>query len=303
MQRLQGVIAPILTPFEADGSIASDIWVAHAKWVLDQGAHFLSPFGTTGEALSVSSQARMAALELLVAMGISPAVLMPGTGLTSLAETVSLTRHAVQLGVKTVMVLPSFFFKDAVEDGHFRYYSTLLEQVGCNDLRICLYNIPQNSGVAISPALAARLNQAYPDNITAYKDSTGNWQNTKAVIDAAPGISVFPGTEGLLAKALDNGGAGCISATLNLNAAAIRAIYDGKRAGDQMREQDIQANQFRAIVQAAGLVPALKSILAVTYSDSRWLNLCPPLLNADLTVGENLLKELGDMAFHIKKPT
>ena len=79
----RGVIAPILTPFEDDGRIARDLYVGHARWVLDQGAHFLSPFGTTGEALSVGLAERKAALGWLVEAGIAPERLMPGTGVTA----------------------------------------------------------------------------------------------------------------------------------------------------------------------------------------------------------------------------
>ena len=70
MPKLSGIIAPILTPFDGDGAVANDLWVSHAKWVLDQGAHFLLPFGTTGEALSLSLSERMAGLEALVEAGI-----------------------------------------------------------------------------------------------------------------------------------------------------------------------------------------------------------------------------------------
>src|SRR3954470_19573264 len=105
MSRPQGVIAPILTPFENDGSIARDLWTSHAKWVLEQGAHYLSPFGTTGEALSVSLGERMQGLEWLGEAGISPSRLMPGTGVIALPETIELTAHAVRLGCAGVMVL------------------------------------------------------------------------------------------------------------------------------------------------------------------------------------------------------
>src|SRR6185369_10224183 len=135
MSRPQGVIAPILTPFENDGRIARDLWVAHAKWVLDQGAHYLSPFGTTGEALSVSLGERMQALEWLVEAGIQPSRMMPGTGVTALPETVELSRHALGLGCAGVMVLPSFFYTAVGDDGQARYYRELIEKVASPKLK------------------------------------------------------------------------------------------------------------------------------------------------------------------------
>lgn len=299
MTRPQGTIAPILTPFEDDGRIARDLWISHAKWVLGQGAHFLSPFGTTGEALSVSLRERMQALEWLVEAGIAPDRLMPGTGVTALPETVELSAHAVGLGCAAVMVLPSFFYTGAGDNGQARYYSELIEKVAKPSMRVILYHIPQNSGVPVSPALTARLSKAFPDTVVAYKDSAGDWNNTAAVIAAAPDISVFPSSEAQLTKGLASGAAGCISATVNLNAAAIRRLYDAAREGEDVTEADAAVKAFRKVIQDAGLIPAMKAMLAVKSGDRRWLNLRAPHENATLENGQALIAALGSAADHI----
>ena len=297
MTRLTGIVCPLLTPFNPDGSIARDLWVAHAQWVLDQGAHYLSPFGTTGEALSVAMAARMQAVDWLIDAGIPADRLMPGTGLTALPDTTALSRHAVAAGCAGIMVLPSFFYGAVGDDGQARYFSELIDAIG--PTRIILYNIPQNSGVAVSPALTARLNTAFPKAVVAYKDSSGDWSNTAAVIEAAPAVSVFPGSESFLTQGLAAGGAGCISATVNLNAAAIRAVFDGVTAGHDMATEDAALKAFRAKVQTAGLIGGMKALLAVTSGDDRWLTLAAPHLNGSRAEGEALLASLGDAAAHL----
>ena len=299
MTKLQGVITPLLTPFEDNGSIARDLWVSHAKWVLEQGAHYLSPFGTTGEALSMSCGERVEAVDWLVDAGIPADRLMPGTGVPSLAETLVMSRHAVSRGCAAIMVLPSFFFTQASEDGHFRYFSELIEGINDDALKICLYNIPQNSGVAITPSLAARMNVAFPDAVVAYKDSSGDWSNTVAVIEASPSLAVFPGSESFLTQGLDAGGAGCISATMNLNAGAIRKVFEGKTAGDDVEALDKDIKTFRKIVQNADLISAMKAALAVRSGDDRWLNIRAPLMNARKQQGVDVLDKLGSLASHI----
>ncbi len=294
-----GVIAPILTPFEKDGTIAKDLWVSHAKWVLDQGAHYLSPFGTTGEALSISIRERLQGLEWLLEAGIPAARLMPGTGVTALPETVELTAHAVSRGCAAVMVLPSFFFPAAGDDGQLRYFSELIGRIANPVLRMILYHIPQNTGVAVSPALAARLNKAYPDTVIAYKDSGGDFANTQAVIEAVPAVSVFPGSETFLVRGLASGGAGCISATMNLNAAAIRAVYEGAIAGRDVTEADAAIRAFRKTVEDAGLVPAMKALLAIRSGDKRWFKLRAPLRDGTAEQGSALLAQLGSASDHI----
>ncbi len=236
-----GVVTPLLTPYNDDLSICDDLYLQHAADILAQGSHYLSPFGTTGEALSNSARERMAILELLVSSGVATArQLMPGTGLCSLEETIALTRHAFDLGCGAAMLLPPFFYSNPGDEGLYRYFSQLVEALGDKTPKIILYHIPQNTGVAISPDLSARLNTAFPDVIVAYKDSSGDWENTVAVIRAAPGLAVFPASETVLKKGMDLGGAGCISATCNSNVANIRAMYDAVLAEDAAQIADLQ---------------------------------------------------------------
>lgn len=295
-KRLRGVITPILTPYEDDLSIARDLYLSHAATCLEGGAHYLSPFGTTGEALSNSARERMEMLDLLIDSGTArPEQLMPGTGLCSLEETLTLTRHTVEAGCAAVMVLPPFFYVTASDDGLYRYFSDLIDGVGSDALKICLYHIPQMTGIGISPALAARLSDAFPNVVVAYKDSSGDWDNTRAVIEAAPGISVFPGSESFMLRAMRIGGGGCISASCNSNVAAIRQLYDLAEAGEaESAEAAFPAvNRHREAIQAAGLIPALKSLKAHLSGDARWLNLRPPLEPADPAAGPHLAQSMG----------
>lgn len=281
--RLSGIVTPLLTPFNDDFSVADDLYTAHAASCLADGSHYLSPFGTTSEALSHSMAERMRLVELLVSSGAArPDQLVPGAGLCNLEETATLCRHAVEVGCAAVMTLPPFFFVNASDEGLYRYFSALIESVGSDALTICLYHIPQYAGIGFSPALAARLNQAFPEVVTALKDSSGVWQNTRAVIEAAPGISVFPGSEDAMLEAMAMGGGGCISASCNSNAAGIRKLYDLARAGDTAGTKALRPkiDAHRDAVFSGGLIPALKALKAQQTGDNRWLKLRPPLLPA-----------------------
>ncbi|WP_299799533.1 dihydrodipicolinate synthase family protein [uncultured Ruegeria sp.] len=287
-------MTPLLTPYEDDLSIAEGLYLDHAAFCLEGGAHYLSPFGTTGEASSNTMSERMGVLEQLVASGtVPPEQLMPGTGLCNLEDTVTLTRHAADLGCAAAMVLPPFFYPPD-DEGLYRYYGQLIETLGDKAPRIILYNIPQNTGVPISPALSARLNEAFPDHVVAYKDSSGDWDNTASVIRAAPGLSVFPASETLLARAMALGAGGCISASCNSNITAIRAMYEAVRDGDQSGADTLQPGleTHRKAAQEEGLICGLKSLVAHRSNDQRWLNLRPPHMNADPAAGPRLATTL-----------
>ncbi|MCY3983136.1 MAG: dihydrodipicolinate synthase family protein [Roseovarius sp.] len=295
-ERFCGVITPLLTPYNDDLSIAEDLYLEHASLCLSGGAHYLSPFGTTGEAPSNTSSERMGILEKLISSGAAePGQIMPGTGLCAFEDTLTLCRHAVDLGCAAVMILPPFFYVNASDDGLYGYFSRLIHAVGSDRLRVCLYNIPQMAGIGISPDLAARLNAAFPDIVVAYKDSSGAWENTEAVIRAVPGMSVFPGAETAMARAIELGGGGCISASCNSNIVAIRRYYDMLVEGrhdkaEQMRER---IGAHRSAVADGGLIPALKSFKSVQTGDRRWLNLRPPLENAKPKFSAPLERTLG----------
>jgi len=294
--KMGGVVAPILTPFNADLSFAPDLYISHAKWLLEQGLHYLSPFGTTGEALSMTVTERLAAVDALIDGGIDPAVLMPGTGLCNLEDTLSLCRHAVNRGCRAVMTLPPFFYKNASDNGLYAYFAQLVETIDAPQLKVCLYHIPPLAGIGFTPELAGRLAADYPDIFIAYKDSSGDFENTKAVIAAAPGMAVFPGSERFLQEGMEHGGTGCISATCNINPAAIRHVYDfstGAEPGD-LETCNNNMVKFRKIVEEYGLIPAMKGLLAVKRGDDRWRNVRPPLLPASASKTEKLLKDLGD---------
>ena len=47
-----GVWSPVLTPVDSDYRPDMARFVAHARWLLDNGCHGLGVFGTTGEANS-----------------------------------------------------------------------------------------------------------------------------------------------------------------------------------------------------------------------------------------------------------
>lgn len=292
--KMTGVMTPILTPFNDDLSIAFDLYVDHAHWLLEKGIHFIAPFGTTGEALSITVEERIRAVDALIDGGIDPAVLMPGTGLCNLEDTVKLSSHAIERGCQAVMTLPPFFYTNASDDGLFAYFSRLVDCIDSAAFKVCMYHIPPMAGIGFTPSLAQRLAAHYPDVFIAYKDSSGDFENTKAVIEAAPTVAVFPGSEHFLKQGIENGGMGCISATCNVNPAGIRHVYDvatGAESGD-LEKINSEMILFRKTVEKYGPIPAMKGMIAEKRGDSRWRNVRPPILPASLSRIEELLGEL-----------
>jgi 4-hydroxy-tetrahydrodipicolinate synthase len=273
----RGVIAPILTPFNDDLSIATDLYVDLAKRLFDDGCAGLAPFGTTGEALSVGIDERISAISSLVDGGIEPSRLIPGTGLSNIADTTRLSRACLDFGCSAVMTLPPFYFKGVSNDGLYAYFEQLIATLGV-DARIFLYHIPPIAVVGIPPALAKRLHQDFPVQVIGIKDSSGDWGNTQELL-GIDDLIVYPGSELPLLDALELGAPGCISATANINAGAIAGVIEAYDKGDLEIAQELllAVRRFRETVQDYGPIPAQKRLLAIATGDVRWANVRPPL--------------------------
>ena len=276
--RIRGVLSPVVTPFKHDLSPDSERFVRHCRWLLSQDVG-LAAFGTNSEANSLSADERIELLDGLVAAGLDPGRMMPGTGCCALPDTVRLTAHAVKAGCAGVLMLPPFYYKGVSDEGLFRSFAEVIERVGDRRLRVYLYHIPPVAQVPITLGLIERLLKAYPDSVAGIKDSSGDWGNTKAVLDAfaGGGFDVFPGSETFLLRAMRAGGAGCISATANVNPGPIARLYGTWRAADADQQQ-ARLDEIRSIMQSYVMIPALKAAIAHWGGDPDWAAVRPPLV-------------------------
>jgi 4-hydroxy-tetrahydrodipicolinate synthase len=273
-----GLWPPVATPFRPDLSIDFAAFLAHSRALLDDGADGLAILGTTSEANSLTLAERREVIDALLADGFDPAKLLPGTGACAIGEAVALSRHATSAGCAGVLLLPPFFYKGVPDEGLFRYVAEVIAGVGDDRLRIYLYHIPQMAGAGWSLDLIARLIAEFPETVVGLKDSSGDWQNTRAIIERFPGFAVFPASEAVLSQAMALGAAGCISASANVNADGIARLLAAIKAGEGVDEAQAAATAVRNAVTAQPLVPAVKAILAARYGASGWDTPRPPMV-------------------------
>src|SRR5438309_3326208 len=285
--RIKGVLSPVVTPFKADLSPDKERFIAHCKWLLSQNCG-LAVFGTNSEANSLAVEERARLLEGLVAAGIDPSHMMPGTGCCSIMETVKLTAQAVDHGCAGVLMLPPFYYKDVSDEGLYRYFSEVVQRVGDARLKIYLYHIPPVAVVGITTGLVERLLAAYPNAIAGLKDSSGDWNNTRmflnAFVTASPartGFDVFVGSESFSLANMRNGGVGTISATANVNPGAIHKLYRDWDTADDADQQQSKLNVVRQVFSSRkfpSMIAALKRAIAIYRNDSEWSRVRPPLV-------------------------
>jgi 4-hydroxy-tetrahydrodipicolinate synthase len=294
---LSGVLAPVVTPFRKDLSPDGERLLRHCRWLLENRCG-LAVFGTNSEANSLSVDERIDLLDGLLEAGLDPSRMMPGTGCCAFPDTVRLTSHAVARGVGGVLMLPPFYYKGVSDEGLYRSFAEVIDRVGDSRLRVYLYHFPQMSAVPFSIDLVGRLRDAFPGIIVGMKDSSGDRAHLESVLRAFPGFGMFAGNETLLLANLRAGGAGCISATANVNPAAIDRLFQ------RWREHDAEAiqtslNDVRLAVQQFTLVPALKKIVSHYAFDPEWNRLRPPLVELSEADGKKLISDLEKLRFEM----
>ena len=293
----------MLTPFNSD--LAPDVpsYIRHCQWLLSAGVG-LAIFGTNSEAASISVDERLALTDALLDAGIPPHKLMPGTGSCSVSDAVRLTRHAVEREAGAVLMLPPFFFKGVSDDGLFAYYADVIEKVADPRLAIYLYHIPQFTQAPISLSLIERLLKRYPKTIAGAKDSSGDWSNSKAMIDnfAKDGFGVFPASESMLSNGMRIGAAGCISATVNVNPARIQQLFEAlvrNGEGDEQTRLQADVDEVRTIYQSVSMIPGMKFTMAAFSGKESWACVRPPLDRMSAVAGRVLIDRLSATGFQM----
>jgi len=298
--QIKGVLAAALTPMDENLDLNHEAFVTHCLRLLDAGCHGLGIFGTTGEANSFTADERIAALETLAGSGIPGKRLLPGTGSCALPEAVRLSRVALEMDVPGVLVLPPFYYKGVSDDGLFQFFAELIERIADPRLRVYLYHFPQMTGVGFSLPLIERLLEAYPGVIAGTKDSAGDWDRIETVCREFPDLDVFAGTERYLLDTLRHGGAGCISATVNITSRAARQVHDAHEAGREDEAEALQEHltSLRSAIEAYPAIPALKSLTGQFTGEDTWQNIRPPLTRLEEGQADEVSSRLRDLGLN-----
>jgi len=296
----QRVLTPVVTPFDSNGAPSASRLARHCRSMVDNDVG-LALFGTNSEANSLTVAEKRHLLDTLIADGLPPERMMPGTGACALPDAIELTRHAVQAGCAGVLMLPPFYYKNVCDEGLFRSFATVIDALADTRLRVFLYHIPAVAQVGISLGLIERLLKAYPTAIAGIKDSSGDWANTSAIIDAfgKSGFDVMAGSETFLLQTLRAGGAGCITATANVNARNIAQLARTWQAPDADDQQQ-RLNGLRGVFTRFPVIPAMKAAIAWQSGDENWSRVRPPLVELTRQQRDALEADLTAIDFRIE---
>jgi len=265
------------TPVTADLSLDYVLLAAHVSTLLDAGCDGVAIFGTTGEGPEFTGADRKAGLEAVLNAGIAPRRLIVSTTAMSIGETVDLTRHAMDADVDSILLMPPCMFRSNITaEGTFRFYASVIDRLGRDDLRLCLYHFPDICGVPLTPPIVRRLDEAFPGIITGIKDSGGDLGFTESLIRSVGHLGVFVGSEIHIPQALAVGARGTICGLGNIMPRLLRAMVDAPTAFDA-RKLIPQVTSGDLILSRQSFGASIKAVLAHVTGDPSWARMLPPL--------------------------
>ena len=287
---IRGFWVATATPLTVDGAVDHARLAAHAQWLFGQGVDGVVLFGTTGEGTSFSGRERLDSVAALLARDIGPERMALGAGFPAITESIAVCREALSLGLRHVLLLPPYFYRDVDPVGIEEAFAAIIDGVDDARLRATLYHIPQVSGVAVPPEALANLRRRFGTTLAGIKDSSADFQQFRAFRAAAPEVSVTIGNEADIGRALAEGGAGTICGMANIVPELVRAMFTQTGAASAMQA---------AIALIDGpFTPTLKAGLAELTGDPGWRRVRAPLRPAADAVGMRLTAGLA----RIKRP-
>ena len=260
VKKIEGVFAPIATPFNAEGEIEFGKFAENlAKFDKTRLAGIVV-LGSNGEFAMLSRQEKID-LVAAVRKGLSAdKMVIGGTGCESLKETIELTKEAADNGADAALIInPSYYKRDLNESTLEKFFSAAAD---ASPIPVMVYNMPGNSGINLSANLIVKLSAH--TNIIGVKDSCGNIVQISETIAGVPSdFSVFAGSGSYLFVTTVLGGKGGTLAAANVAPDLFAEIYDlcQKKDYEKARKLQLDILQLNACVTSRHGIGGMKAAM------------------------------------------
>tara|TARA_Y100000590_G_scaffold170201_1_gene194786 strand:- start:1902 stop:2831 length:930 start_codon:yes stop_codon:yes gene_type:complete len=280
MHKIKGVFSAALTPINDDLSINKALYLKHCQYLMTQGHDGLAIFGTTGEANSLSIKEKCESIDFLLTHNIDSNLLIPGTGSSSVDDSIKMTKFAAKNKLRGVLVLPPFYYKNVNDEGIINFYRKIIESVGENNFHYLLYNIPQTTSIELNFNIIESLLKLYPNNIVGIKDSSGDTDNMLKTVKYFQDLALFCGHDSLALRICKRGGAGAITAGTNIAGRLLAFIlnnYNQAKSIENFNDLQLLLEKIRSTLTSHEPISVMKAYFSVINNDPEWNKLMPPL--------------------------
>lgn len=228
--KFKGIIPPMVTIFNEDGSLDWEGNKVVIDYLIKGGVHGIFVLGSAGEFTHLSISERKEYAEFAVNYINGRVPVLVGTGHSNTREVVELSRHAQSIGADGIVVVTPYYW-GLSEENLFNHYKTI---AGSVDLPIIIYHFPNLTGQQLPAGLVARMVKEMP-NIVGIKDTIDSIAHIRDLVltvkEVNPEFSVLAGFDHHLFNTLAMGGDGAIPGTANFAPEISVGVYENFMAG------------------------------------------------------------------------
>jgi 4-hydroxy-tetrahydrodipicolinate synthase len=208
------ILTAIVTPFDAQGRVNADGFVALMAHLAVHGSDGFVVAGTTGEASTLTDEEQLALIVRAAAERPVGATIVAGTGTNDTRHAIFLTERATAAGADAHLSVTPYYNKPS-RLGLKRHYEAI---AAATDKPILLYNIPGRTATNMPPDLLVELAQI--ENVVGVKQA--NAQELQPI----DGLKIYAGDDGSFARTLDMGGAGGVLVASHIVGDEMRRMVD-----------------------------------------------------------------------------
>ncbi len=239
MPKFRGIFPATITPMTPEGAFHEEAFRQVLEFNVRAGVHGFWLAGGTGESIMLDDQENSRIAEIAADQVQGRAVNIMHVGAPTTARAARLAERAARVGIEAICCVPPFFYPRSDEEivEHYRVVSAAA------DLPFFAYNLPNCTGVEITPDLMQKIQDEVPQ-LQGLKHSAPNFINLR--IFAEMGLSCFTGSALLMLPALTMGGCGCVDGPPNYAPELWVEIWNAYQAGDLARAEAAQRRAKQA---------------------------------------------------------
>jgi len=255
MTKFEGIIPPMLTPFDENGELDLEILKDFVDYLIEGGVHGLFPSASSGEFSTMTIEERKKVIKTVIGQNDGRLKVVPGTGSSSLKEVIELSGFVEDNGGDGVIIVTPYYLKPD-QQGLIDFYGEIAESI---DLPIILYELPSATGVKFEADTVAELADKH-DNIVGLKDSSGDFELVMSILEKTDNsFNLLQGIDSLLLPSLMMGCTGGVPGSSNIRpefAVKVYELYQENKIKEARQVQKEFLSPLSRFSKSAGVFPA-----------------------------------------------
>ena len=251
----EGIVPAVITPMDSSGEINEDALRKVVEFNINSGVHGLWVAGGTGESILLSDEENTMISKIVSEQNDTRTNIIMHVGSPTTTRSAYLAEQAAKAGVEAICCVPPFFYKGS-DDQIVQHYKTVANAA---NLPFFVYNLPDATGVEITPSLMSKIQDNVPQ-LTGLKHSSQNFDNVRTF--SKMGLRCFIGSSRQLLPALTVGAAGCVDGPPSV-APEIWVLLWEQYSKEQLKKAELtqdRAIDFAELIAKDGYLANIKAL-------------------------------------------